>query len=249
MTVLFIFPHPDDETIFTGGTIARHVAKGDRVIWLCASCGEKGGISKRRSPRLSYFLYLLFGYFPFLIYFQRIIIWWLSIFRKPNQEVTEMRKKEAEEVARIYGILKLHFWEIEDMTFRKNTEKIEGEIKKYIELYQPNIIYTFHPNGITDHPDHRYLAKSVIKVVQSFPADRRPKVLGATVPEKLAKKFHLPLLGVPQNEISQEIELNESELNMKKEAVNAYISQKYLWKIFLRKHPALLEKEYFMRLP
>lgn len=248
MIVFFIFPHPDDETIFAGGTIARHVARGDKVIWICASYGERGGISEKRSPRLFYFIYLLLGYLPFLVFLQRIVIWWLSVFRKLNQEVIEIRKNEAEQVARIYGISKLHFLEIEDMKFGKNTVKLESTIEKYTKLYEPQLAYTFHPNGIADHPDHRYLAKSVVKVVESFPADKRPKVIGATIPKRLARKFHLPFLGIPRSEISQEVELDESELNQKQKAINAYKSQKYLWDIFLKKHPWLFKREYFIEL-
>ncbi|MDI6778170.1 MAG: PIG-L deacetylase family protein [Patescibacteria group bacterium] len=246
MKILFIFPHPDDETVFAGGTIARHVANGDSVIWICASFGERGGISEKRSPRLFYFAYFLLGHFPFLIRVQNLIICWLSIFRKPSKTLLEIRKSEAGEVARIYGISKLHFLGIEDMRFEKSIVKIEDKVREYIELYQPELIYTFHPNGITDHPDHRYLAKSVIKVVQSPPADKRPKILGATIPAKVVKKYKLPLFGTM--EISQKIELNEQELGKKLQAINTYKSQKYLWEIFLQKYPELLEKEYFIEL-
>lgn len=246
MIILYIFPHPDDETIFAGGTIARHASQGDKIIWLCASYGERGGISKKRSPRLFYITYLLLGYFPFLIAIQNFIIWWLSIFRKLNPEVIETRKKEAEKVSRIYGISKLHFLGIEDMRFRKNTAKLESEIRKYIELYQPRLIYTLHPNGITDHPDHKNLTKSAIKVVNSLPSDKRPKVLGVAIPLVIVKKYKLPLIGTA--EISQEIELNEQELEKKIRAISTYESQAYLWDIFLKKYPELLKREYFTRL-
>jgi len=32
--ILCVAPHPDDETLGCGGTLLRHVAKGDRVYWL-----------------------------------------------------------------------------------------------------------------------------------------------------------------------------------------------------------------------
>jgi LmbE family N-acetylglucosaminyl deacetylase len=39
MRVLVIAAHPDDEVIGAGGTIARHVAEGDRVFWCVVTQG------------------------------------------------------------------------------------------------------------------------------------------------------------------------------------------------------------------
>ena len=41
MRVLVIAAHPDDETIGAGGTIARHVARGDEVYWGIVTEGYK----------------------------------------------------------------------------------------------------------------------------------------------------------------------------------------------------------------
>jgi LmbE family N-acetylglucosaminyl deacetylase len=41
-TVLFFAPHPDDLEVYAGGTIAKHVLKGDRVIEAIMTGGEKG---------------------------------------------------------------------------------------------------------------------------------------------------------------------------------------------------------------
>jgi LmbE family N-acetylglucosaminyl deacetylase len=41
-TVVFFHAHPDDEAIFTGGTIARLVAAGHRAVVVVATCGERG---------------------------------------------------------------------------------------------------------------------------------------------------------------------------------------------------------------
>jgi len=41
-TVVFFHAHPDDEAIFTGGTIARLVAAGIRVVVVIATSGEQG---------------------------------------------------------------------------------------------------------------------------------------------------------------------------------------------------------------
>jgi len=39
MKILFIAPHPDDETIGAGGAIARHITLGDDVFWCIVTQG------------------------------------------------------------------------------------------------------------------------------------------------------------------------------------------------------------------
>jgi LmbE family N-acetylglucosaminyl deacetylase len=43
-TVLAVFAHPDDESLACGGTLARLSDGGARVVLMCASHGERGGL-------------------------------------------------------------------------------------------------------------------------------------------------------------------------------------------------------------
>jgi LmbE family N-acetylglucosaminyl deacetylase len=248
MKVLAIFPHPDDETIFCGGTIARHIKQGNEVVWICAGLGERSRNSAKRFSKLFFVAHSILGNFPFLIIAQKLAVWWLSIFRKPNMELAGVRKKEALEAARSMGITKVHFLEIEDMKFMKFSEKIREEIKKYLDSYQPDIVYTFHPNGLTGHPDHAALSKAVIEAAKELSSLNRTKIFGSAVPQSTAKKLKLPILSVEDDEIKKEVILIKEELAKKKEALSKYESQNYIWKIFLEKHPEVLEREYFVEL-
>jgi LmbE family N-acetylglucosaminyl deacetylase len=44
-TLLAIFAHPDDETFFAGGTLARYAHQGVRVVLACATRGEAGAVN------------------------------------------------------------------------------------------------------------------------------------------------------------------------------------------------------------
>jgi LmbE family N-acetylglucosaminyl deacetylase len=46
-TILVVLAHPDDESLTCGGTIARAVAEGARVVLFCASRGERGSVADR----------------------------------------------------------------------------------------------------------------------------------------------------------------------------------------------------------
>lgn len=45
--VVVIAPHPDDETLGCGGTILKHISKGDNVYWVIVTCAnEELGFTK-----------------------------------------------------------------------------------------------------------------------------------------------------------------------------------------------------------
>ena len=182
-----------------------------------------------------------------MIVLQKLAVWWLSFFRKRNLELAEIRKKEALKAAEFLGI-KVIFLEIEDMKFGKFAGKMREEIKKHLDLYKPDIIYTFHSNGLTGHPDHVALSKVVIKAAGELRFLDRIKIFGAAVPQRIAKKLKLPILAVKNGEIKKEVILSDEELAKKKETLAKYQSQSYIWEIFLEKHPEVLEREYFVEL-
>lgn len=47
--ILVVAPHPDDETLGCGGTLLRHIEKGDKVYWLiCTTLIPEKGYSEKR---------------------------------------------------------------------------------------------------------------------------------------------------------------------------------------------------------
>ncbi len=247
MKILCVFPHPDDETIFAGGTILRHIKSGDEVIWICASMGERGGNSQRRSSKNFYYLFSLIGKIPAPLALQKIAVYWLGIFRRQNMKLAKTRKQEAEMVAGIFGMEKVIFLEIPDMRFGWNKKMIRQKIKTNLEKLQPDVVYTLHPNGVTGHPDHVALSEHVTESIKDMKGGA-PRLRYITFSKEIARKYELPLLGISENDISEKTELSLEELKTKRQIIEAYQSQNYLWKIFLEKHPDLLREEYFLEL-
>lgn len=243
--ILFLFPHPDDETLFAGGAMLRHARNGDKITCILASNGERSGESKNRSPRFFFIVFYLLGHLRFLLFIQKIIIRLLAIFWKSDKELAEMRKNEARKALGLLGAGEIIFWEIEDMKFSQHKEELIRLVEKNIQLSKPEIIYTFHPNGLTGHPDHITLTECLMAVLRQTDSEKI-KVFGAGMAKSAVKKHGLPFLGVEDSLIKKEISLNESEVEKKKEALAAYVSQQYLWGLFLEKFPALIGKEYFV---
>lgn len=245
MKVMFIFPHPDDETIFAGGTIAKHKNDGDDIIWVCVSYGERSGHTENRFPQIFYFSYWLAGHFRFLLIFQKIIVWMLAFVRRPDYDLACIRKGETEKVARFFEV-DVIFWEIEDMNFYLSKKIIEDKLIQAIKNYNPDRIYTIHPNGITGHPDHISLANIVLDITKKMGIVS--KLFFSTVLESVVQSEKLPLYGEKDEKISLVVELEERSLRKKIKALEQYESQKYIWKKFLDKNDKLLKKEYFMQM-
>ena len=47
--VLVSIAHPDDEVLGCGGTIAKHISKGDEVFCICMTDGVGARILKKKS--------------------------------------------------------------------------------------------------------------------------------------------------------------------------------------------------------
>jgi LmbE family N-acetylglucosaminyl deacetylase len=45
MRLLVIAPHPDDETLGCGGTLLKHRASGDEIVWCIVTCGYEPRVS------------------------------------------------------------------------------------------------------------------------------------------------------------------------------------------------------------
>tara|TARA_Y100000034_G_scaffold102238_1_gene126998 strand:+ start:46 stop:627 length:582 start_codon:yes stop_codon:yes gene_type:complete len=82
--------------------------------------------------------------------------------------IIETRKKEAEKVARKFGIKKVIFLNLNDSKIKQEIEehKIASKIKQIIKNYNPEKIFTLSSEDT--HQDHRTVNQTILKAVDSL---------------------------------------------------------------------------------
>ena len=129
LKLLAIFPHPDDETLGLGSTMARYAAEGVETYLVCATRGERGWFDSE-------------GPDPGLAEVARI---------------REAELRCAAEHLGIREVCFLDY--IDGDVDQANTEEIIGKIVTHIRRIQPQVIVTFGPDGAYGHPDHIALSQ------------------------------------------------------------------------------------------
>jgi LmbE family N-acetylglucosaminyl deacetylase len=124
-TVLVVGAHPDDETLGCGGTIARRLDEGCKVIVVVLTGGAKFveaalGITSDPSP----------------------------------EEVAELRRQETARATGILGVpgLNLHFMDYDDGLLESQADAAVESLLPLLREHHPAEV--FHMNPYEHHPDH-----------------------------------------------------------------------------------------------
>ena len=129
--ILAFFAHPDDETVFLGGTLAFLAGRGAEIHYLCATRGEGGEmgdppicpreeLGKVREGELRCAVKALGGKSIQFLDFQDPLV-------GPDNEL---------------------------YPFSDNVDQVAGEISQHISRIKPQIILTHGPGGEYGHPAH-----------------------------------------------------------------------------------------------
>lgn len=124
--IIIFAPHPDDETLACGGTIALRLRQGYEVHIVFMTDGRNSHLHG------------------------------LGIASNPTPSDLKMiRKEEAKRATSILGVKgeNLIFLDFEDRMLKTNTENAVKEVKKILDGLQPCEVYC--PNIKDKHPDHR----------------------------------------------------------------------------------------------
>lgn len=113
---------------------------------------------------------------------------------KFDDDLKEIRVKEAEKVAEIYGV-NLVQWDYPDGSVDIHQCKIQKDLKQIIKSANPDLIITYDPAGLYGHPDHIIVSQIATQLIKkeflhaklkyiSFPKKVMDRV---TMPEFMAK--------------------------------------------------------------
>lgn len=137
--IIVFSPHPDDETLGCGGTIAKKISEGYQVYVVILTDGRYA--------------------------FSKI----LKINSNPTPEnLSKIRRKEAIEATAILGVPASHllFLDFEDGTLRKNIKELREKIVEILERISPVEVY--FPFIRDTHPDHQTANRIISKCCQNL---------------------------------------------------------------------------------
>ncbi len=123
--ILVVDPHPDDESFFWGGTIAKYAKQGAEIYLLVLSNGEKGKISITHSEK---------GFQGFR-----------EAKTLEDQEwLAAERQKECEEAVNLLGIKHVEFLGIPNLEVNQSAII---PIKTVIKNFDPHVVFSFNEAG------------------------------------------------------------------------------------------------------
>lgn len=129
LKLLAVFPHPDDETLGMGSTLARYAAEGVQVYLVCATRGERGWIaSEGPNPGL-----------------------------EELGRIREAELRCAAEQLGIHEVSFLEYSDSD--VDQADPEEIIGKLVGHIRRIKPQVVVTFAPDGAYGHPDHIALSQ------------------------------------------------------------------------------------------
>jgi N-acetyl-1-D-myo-inositol-2-amino-2-deoxy-alpha-D-glucopyranoside deacetylase len=140
-SLLLVHAHPDDESIFTGATMAKYAAEGARVTLVTCTMGERGGnrLASHATDR--------------------------------ENGLAELRADELKVACAALGVMDHSFlgglgrWrdsgaqrrpdDVDSRCFRRaDVEEAAGELATVVETVRPQVMVTYDANGFYGHPDH-----------------------------------------------------------------------------------------------
>jgi N-acetyl-1-D-myo-inositol-2-amino-2-deoxy-alpha-D-glucopyranoside deacetylase/mycothiol S-conjugate amidase len=241
LTLLIVHAHPDDESISTGGILAKYASNGVRTVLTYCTRGEAGDIL---NPDF--------------------------VSPKPGMSITDIRAIELENAISVLDVKSVHFLGYRDSGMagtpendhpqafaRADMQEATTRLVKIIRQVQPHVVVTYNEKGTYLHPDH-IMANRITRRAFKASGDRgydtgqeqepwQPtKLYYTAIPMTRIRRmysiisergeapgFDPEVLGTPEEKISAVIDVRQY-LSRKLEALNCHQSQMNPNSIFRR---------------
>lgn len=131
--LLAVVPHPDDETVFMGGTLSKYVSLGVEAHVLFLTDGEKGKIAINHR--------------------ERGVVGFREVENVERQEFAQTRKEESLKAGEVLGLKNIEFLGFPDQGLDASITPVL--IDKILEI-DPNVVISFSEAGTTMHIDHMW---------------------------------------------------------------------------------------------
>jgi LmbE family N-acetylglucosaminyl deacetylase len=201
-SVLSIWAHPDDETYLAGGVMAAAVSRGERVVCVSMTAGERG----TPDP----------------------VTW-------PPDRLGRVRRWEAAAAMAVLGVDEHRILGLPDGGLDDYDEIGATLVGALLDELEPDMILTFGPDGITFHPDHVAVCRSVTAAWQERGCRERLLYATRTVDHVAAfaaryEEWGIYMsderpVGVPAAELDLDLRLRGAELDRKLTALAAMSTQ------------------------
>ena len=148
--LLLLLAHPDDESFFIAGTVARLAATGRPAGLVCATRGQAGALGARGAPPLA-----------------------------TRETLGAVREQELRDACAILRLDLVALLDYEDKQLvAADPDEIRTTLVRLIRAERPRVIATFDPNGVTRHPDHIAISRFTADAVPAAADPRWAPALG-----------------------------------------------------------------------
>lgn len=166
-TWLGVFGHPDDETSASAGTMVKWIEAGNEVYIVTATGGEEGTLGTGG----------------------QII---------EREKLGSVREAELKKNLNLYGANPPFLLRYRDQDLDKEDPHILSlKVLDIMHLVEPDIVVTFGPSGISNHPDHIAIHKATLLAFEGYSENtqsrEKPLLMFPSIPQDLALEFGLEL--------------------------------------------------------
>jgi N-acetylglucosamine malate deacetylase 2 len=173
------------------------------------------------------------------------------------EELGKIRSKEHAKAAEILGISEIKYLGLMDGEVDKSpVSELKDLLLPILKEENPDIVFTFEKNGVSNHPDHKQMSKAATGAFKDWmkEAGKHVRLYHVCVPKSYLKEYEksgLTMkafgspLGTPDDEITTIVDISDV-FEIKDRAARAHESQAKDWERFSKRMEIVdLKKEYF----